>query len=90
MFRFRLDSPLFFSLAKPLVLYVAALYLLGYAVTGFNLYIYTVGGASGFMGLSDAVVPFERVICGFVSLCLFAWFGFSLINLRKTLYGRKK
>jgi hypothetical protein len=68
-----MNKELFLTFLKPIILFIAALYLFGFSLNGVNV-----------LGNIDVLIPFERVLCFCVALGLFGWFGKSYYSIYKT------
>lgn len=72
-------NALFVSNLKFLVFFSAALYLFGFSLAGVNVY-----------GAIDFLIPFERLLCMFLSFAMWRFTFQSLKPLIKELYKNEK
>lgn len=59
---------------KVISFFTASLYLFGFSLNGVN-----------FFGSLDYLIPFERVVCGFLSIVFFMFMVTSLVELVKRM-----
>jgi hypothetical protein len=64
---------------KPILLYIAAIYLLGFSFNGLNVY-----------GFIDYLIPLERAVCFVVAIILGLWFGKATYELGTLLFKKEE